>query len=223
MKKAFGLLAVVAALLALGLTAQPASAVGVIGGVVIDADEAPVAGAMVMVQGVAHRRGQRPFMARAESGEDGTFRFEEVPAGTYVVGAMSRELGGARAEAVLEDGGAVRVRLQLQGHRGGGNGGGDENVQLGSLIGTVHDAEGNAVEGARVMISPARLVERGRGRQARHLTVQTDANGAFSFPEVPAGNWVLMVTKRDVGAARGRVEIAADQQTDAGDFVLQHR
>jgi len=221
MKKVFGIVAIVAALLALGFSAQPASAVGSIVGSVIDADNAPVAGAMVMVQGVAHRRGQRPFMARAESGEDGSFAFADVPDGDYVVGAMSRELGGARAQVNVA-GAEANVTLQLQGHRPGGGGDDEEDVPMGSLTGVVRDAEGNPVEGARVMLSPARLVARHGMRQARRIATETDANGAFTVAELPAGVWVVMAMKRDVGAGRGRVEVEADAEANV-EITLQHR
>jgi len=222
MKKTIGLLAIAAVLMAFGF-AQPAQAVGTIGGVVLDADGAAVANAQVVVQGVEHRRGQRPYMARANSGEDGSFTFNDVPAGRYIVMAMTRELGGARAETRLEDGGAVRLELVLQGHRGGGGGNeGGEEVQYGSLTGVVLDADGNPVEGARVALAPARLVARRGMRNVRHLNATTDANGAFTIDRLPVGVWVVMAMKREVGAARDRVEIAVDQQAEI-ELTLRRR
>jgi hypothetical protein len=213
MKKAVVLLTILAAFLAVGFTSSPVQA-GSIVGVVVDADDAGVAGAVVMVQGIQHRRGQRPFMARAESGEDGSFAFADVPDGRYVVTAMVRELGGARAEAAVVDGGEAAVRLVLQGRRGGGNGGGGEERPMGSLSGTVVDADGNAVGGAQVMLMPARLVNhRGQGRVGR-IVAETDENGAFAVEELPAGQWVATARMRGVGAGRSRVEVVAEQNAE---------
>lgn len=217
MKKAFALLAVAAAFLALGFTAQPSYAVGSIGGVVTDADGNGVVGAMVMVQGVEHRRGQRMFMARAETGEGGAYEVADVPAGRYIVAAMTRELGGARAEAVVEDGQRAEVNLQLQGR--GGGGGGEERV-VSPLNGHVIDADGAAVEGARVVLMPARMA-RGRMRMPR-LNAVTDANGNFRIDEVPVGVWIVTAMKRGVGAGRARVEVLADQEANV-EVVLNHR
>jgi hypothetical protein len=113
----------IAALIAFGFAVQPAQA-ATVGGVVISADGNGVANAMVVIQQLDVRRGQRPYAARIASGRGGIFVFDNVPAGRYSVSTVTRQ-GSARAQIAVRADDAVRVRLALQGRRGG-RGGGDE-------------------------------------------------------------------------------------------------
>ncbi|MBM3327361.1 MAG: carboxypeptidase regulatory-like domain-containing protein [Calditrichaeota bacterium] len=211
MKKLLTLLAIAAAVAGLGFNA-PALANGWVTGAVLDADGNGVAGAQVGIQGVDRVRGQRPYMARAESGENGAFGFRDVPAGRYIVTAMTRELGCGRAEAVVEDNAGVEVTIRLQGRRGGGGGGEEPELEFGSISGTVTFND-EPVEAARVVAAPVRLNHR-RGFVRARLTTDTDGNGAYSFADVPVGNWVVMAMKREVGMGRGRAEVIVDENTE---------
>jgi|GEM_PF-1060622 len=210
MKKLFVILLALTAVFALG--ANPLSAAGTVNGVVIDADDAGVAGAMVGICGLDHVRGQRPFMKQLESGENGLFTIEEVPAGKYMVKACVREVGFATAQIEVVDGEAVDVALKLAGRAD--NGGGEEpEVKFGSLIGTVVDADGNAVEGAKVMIMKTDANRR-HMRNFRNLAVKTDAEGKFTFEKLPVGIYVIGAAMPEVGAVRGRVEIVENEQAE---------
>lgn len=221
MKKTVMFVLLAAALVGLGFTPQSAMAVGSVSGTVIDAEGNAVAGAVVMVQGIQHRRGQRPFMSRSETDDNGAFSVGEIPAGRYVVAAMARELGGARAEAEIVDDANTEVNLQLRGVREGRGGHGeDEEVATGSLTGTVLDADGNVVADARVVLVPARMAQ--RGHRVRPIQLLTDVNGDFGVEAIPAGVWVVTAAKRGVGMARDRITIEADGALDVT-LTLQMR
>jgi outer membrane receptor protein involved in Fe transport len=74
-----------------------------------------------------------------------------------------------------------------------------------SVEGTVRDAAGAAVVGARVSLTDPRQVMRG--------TTETDAEGRFRFAEVPPGSYVLAVSKSGFGAHREAAQIVRGQRT----------
>lgn len=215
MKKHLPVLMALAALLALGFQVHDAQAVGAVAGRVIDADGNAVAGAQVSLMGMMMHRGERPYHAQTVSSDDGTFGFRAVPAGQYVVAAMTRELGGARAQIRVADDQVTQVELQLQGRGGGGGGGGGGGeVQVGTVTGTVLDREGNAVEGARVMAAPL-VMRRGEGHRQMHpFFARTDADGHFTFENVPVGQWMIIAGARGLGMDRERADVVADQVTE---------
>lgn len=229
MKRTFALLAVVGAFLAVGFMATPSFAVGSVNGTITDAAGNPVAGAQVMVQGLQMRRGHMPFMGHTQTGEDGTYNVANVPAGRYLVAAMARQVGAARAQAEVVDDQATVVNIQLAGNgNGGGNGGGgggrggEDQVVVSTMNVTVVDSDGVAVAGARVALAPVRIGNMRHHRMPR-LVGQTDANGQISFADVPVGIWMVMAAHRPEGAARARAEVVADQATDVNLALSRHR
>lgn len=216
-KRVISILGLLALALALFGGAQPAQAFTV-SGRVLDADGNGVEGAVVALQGMNHHRGQRPFMGRTESGADGSFSFAEVPAGSYVLTAMKRELGMAQTRIPDLNGDVEGIELVLQGHPGGGGGGGGGDVPTGSIAGTVtvlnEAGEASPVEGARVGAMPARLVHH-RGMRMHRLQTQTDANGQYTLENVPVGVWVVIAAKPQVGIGRTRTEVVEGQQAQA--------
>ncbi len=198
------------ALMTLGFAPQSAMAFGSISGTVSSADGGAVAGAMIMVMGIDMHRGQRPFMGRAESIEDGSYEVTNVPNGRYIVSAMTRELGGARAEALVENDGNTPVDLVLRGGRGGGGGG--EERPTGSLTIDVVPPDGVEPGVARVCLVPARMQM--RGHRVRPINLETDADGHLEIETIPAGVWVVTAGIRGVGVGRERVTIVAERATE---------
>ncbi len=222
MKKLSLLIVALAAIVALGFNSTPALANGWVVGAVLDADGNGVVGAQVGIQGVEHRRGERPFVARTETGEDGLFRFDDVPAGRYVVTAMMRPLGCGRAEAVVEDGQGTRVVIRLEGRQGGGGGGGENpEIEYGWIFGTV-SFNNEAVADARVVAAPVRLNHR-RGLVRARLVTNTDENGNYRIDEVPVGNWIVMAMKPNVGVGRGRAEVSVDEGAEVNIEMVGRR
>ncbi|MBM3328064.1 MAG: carboxypeptidase regulatory-like domain-containing protein [Calditrichaeota bacterium] len=217
--KGIKILTIVALGFVLGFSAMPAFADAAVNGVVLDADGAAVAGAQVTIQGMMMGRNMRPFVARAETDGEGRFGFRAVPSGNYIIMAMHRVAGGARAELRVADA-DLNVELRLQGHMGGGGGGGGGggDVVTGDIAITVLDAEGNAVEGARVIVMPVRLHRRGMIRA--HFHGETDANGQISFENIPVGNYVVTAGLRGVGIGRARAEVIQDE-TEEVEITLQ--
>ncbi|MDP8239312.1 MAG: carboxypeptidase-like regulatory domain-containing protein [Candidatus Hatepunaea meridiana] len=204
MKKGWILIAVFAALLALGFNTQQALAQGSVIGQVIDADEDPVAGAIVTIGGQGGR-GERPFRATTETNERGVFEFERIPAGDYHISAMARGIGGARAEIEVIDREVTRVRLQIEGR----NDDDDDEREVGAIVGNVRTADGDPAAGAYVTVFS---MQRERGQRHRHLSTRTDREGNFNFVNVPEGNYIIHVALRGEGMARARLEVVADQR-----------
>jgi hypothetical protein len=202
MKKSLILLTALVALMALGFAVPNTHAEGAVSGTVIDADGNAVAGARVAIKGEMVRGQRRPYMARTETNDEGGFGFRQVPAGNYVVTAITRELGGDREAIEVRDDEITEVELQLPG-------GGDDNG-VGVVGGLVIDQDENLVESAWVMLIPARMMNERRGRHVRVLSTTTDADGVFRFEDVPAGNYVVMAMARGVGIDREAVEVVAD-------------
>jgi uncharacterized repeat protein (TIGR01451 family) len=105
--------------------------------------------------------------------EDGRFTFDRVPAGLAtltvdVLGSIDR----AAATADVPAGATVTVTISLNG--------------VGRVTGHTLDAAGQPVEGD-VRITAG-------GASGYHATFHTDADGAFVFPEVPAGAFTLSLT-----------------------------
>lgn len=84
--------------------AQTAPAAGAIAGRVATADGTPVAGVEIRIAGLRRR---------AESGEDGSFRFDGLPPGDYLLEATSPRLGGAVDRVRVAAGAVADVTLTL--------------------------------------------------------------------------------------------------------------
>lgn len=211
MKKGTIILAILLAIIAFGFSGMNVvHAQGAVVVTVLDADGGPVAGAIVTIQGLDRERGVRPYMQRGETDDNGVIGWRQVPVGRYAVGAVARELGGAREMIGVRNEQVVRVDLTLQGR--GGRGGGDEERGVGSIIGIVTDPDGEAVAGAEVMLM--RVINRGeRGRQVRNIRIRTDREGLFSFENIPAGDYVIAARARGVGAVRQAIEVVANEAT----------
>lgn len=216
MKKGWLVMGLMAAVIAFGFNSTPAFAVGGVAGIVTDADGNPVANAQVMIQSAerVRERGQRPYMNRFQTGENGEFGWRDVPAGQYFVQASARAVGAARAQIEVVDDHVTRCPLQLQGRNPGGGG---EERAVGGLQGVVVNADGEGVAGAMVMLIPT---DRGNRMRARGLHLRTDENGAFGWERLPAGNYRIVAGARQVGRARAEVAIAAGQVTEIR-LVLQ--
>ncbi len=204
MKKSFLLIAVIAAMLFTGFTYSDAIAQGSIEGVVLDADGEAVAGAEVAITGDM-RHGDRPYRDQTQTGDDGSFGFDGVPAGEYMIVAVDRELGMARDQIEVADDNVTNVELQLGGRQG------DDENGIGSVSGSVVNQNGEDVAGAHIVLQS---MNHDRGDMMRPMTTQSDREGAFSFDEVPAGNYIVAAMTRDGMMAHERIAVAADENTE---------
>ncbi len=209
MKRSWLLLALAVALVTSTFATDQAFAQGAVAGVVIDENGDPVEGAVVTIQSAVRVRGERPFVERFQTEENGRFGWRQVPQGRYVVIAGAREVGLARVRAGVRDGEITRLEIQLQA-RGERE---RPRREFGSIAGQVVDAEGNPVAGAVVSM----FVQRGEERGVRHVgvRVRTNERGVFEIERAPVGNVVLAAAAR--GGLRGRtvVEVEAGEATRA--------
>ena len=206
MKKGLTLITALAVLMTLGFTSMDvAYAQGSIAGVVIDQEGAQVAGAHVVISSAVRERGVRPYHDRAETGEDGTFNFIDVPAGSYLINAGFMDVGRVREQIEVQDGQELNIQLQLLVCE-------QEEIETGSVSGVVIDADGNPVEGARVGIQRRAIL----GRHVRNIRLhtETDANGMFSIEGVPIGNHRIVAGAPRLGNAEAQIDVEVDQNTE---------
>ncbi|MEJ2166563.1 MAG: hypothetical protein P8X90_13600, partial [Desulfobacterales bacterium] len=166
-------------------TAQMTTQYGSVSGHVLESDgSTPIAGVPVVVYYKSNSqeglqcpqltdKGDCP-VAMTATGEDGSFLFEEIPAGDLRVYAFeqSRLLAGEAWITLAEDAEA-RVNVLLSGG-------------LGTVSGVVLDADGNPVPGAVV----------GGGTS---LTT-TDENGRFVMTDVPVGGRRIVAVSEEIGS-----------------------
>ncbi len=74
------------------------------------------------------------------------------------------------------------------------------HVEPGAISGTVTDAHGHAVGGARVEVEI-----HARDGRVFHARTRTDRQGHFAFPRVAPGKGVIGAGKRGVGRDRQRI------------------
>jgi protocatechuate 3,4-dioxygenase beta subunit len=132
---------------------------------------------------------QPAYGLRAETGDDGAFRFAHVPPGRYVLtlhppGAPPLHLRDVEArEGELTDVGA------LQAEPGG------------AIVGSVTGPDGRPRQGVRVTVVSDR----------HQAAAQTDAEGAFRFDTLPAGAYEVHATPGGLWEA---LRFAATQQVE---------
>ena len=148
---------------------------------------------------VLSARGQRALQAQTD--ENGMFNFEEVPVGEWVIQVAGRGYLPFREdiEVAVDQPVELEIVLEVAGGRGGDD---DEEVEFGSVSGSVTNEDGEVVAEARVMLN---------SRGLRPLQSQTDENGAFNFDEVPVGEWTIQIAGRGYLPFREDIEVAVDQ------------
>jgi protocatechuate 3,4-dioxygenase beta subunit len=185
-------------------------AVGRISGRVLDPEGDPVSNAQVQLQldpNQAERRtdGVNGWM---NTGDDGTFAFDNLPAGTFTVSATDQQswgpyrpetrfAGDKRSGIVLEEGADVGdVELRL--------------MRAGTLQGTVRLASGQPAVGALVMLRN----ERGEPREAWPM-VQSDGTGRYRANDLSPGLWTASARLgHDVSAESSPVRISSNEKSE---------
>jgi len=77
-------------------------------------------------------------------------------------------------------------------------------MALGSITGTITNAEGGAVAEAMVMVQG---IDVRRGHRPFMGRAVTDENGAYTVAEVPAGRYIVCANTREFGGARAAVSV----------------
>ncbi|MBT3233438.1 MAG: T9SS type A sorting domain-containing protein [Calditrichaeota bacterium] len=176
---------------------------GSVSGMVSNENGEAVAEARVILNG----RGQRPLQAQTD--ENGAFNIAEVLVGAWTVQITGRAYLPFREDIEVAVDQAVELEIVLE--VAGGRGGDDEEIEFGTVSGTVANEDGEAVAEARVMLN---------SRGQRPLQAQTDENGAFNFAEVPVWEWTVQITGRGYLPFREDIEVAVDQAVEL-EIVLE--
>lgn len=150
-----------------------------------DAEPLPLRRARVTVDGV-----DVDYSATAITADDGTFAFENLPAGSYTVrgskepfvaaAAGARRPGGAGTPITITAGQRREVRLQLA--RGG------------VITGRVHTPDGEAAAGINVMALTNRYIPAEGERRLAQIpstTVVTDDRGEYRIYGLPPGDYLV--------------------------------
>ncbi len=172
------------------------------GEVVADRRRDPIAGAEVTLYTEVGAR-------RATTDRDGAFTLEELAPGPARLRVWASGFAAASLELTIPESGGRRPfaidRVQL--------------AASGTAEGTVVDAQGAPVAGARVALehAPTWLVV-----GANPVGVATtDPRGRFSLSELPEGTVKLEAYAPDLGRARAEVTIAAGRTTDGVRLALE--
>ncbi len=181
---------------------------GSLAGVVTAGAGTPVSGARVRASARANRPGGRivpmnmpggPGGLEAATGPDGAWRIPTVPPGTMTVTVEAEGfIDGVRGDLNVAAGVETRADVSLEAGR--------------AIAGTVRDAAGAPVEGARVF---ARTVVGTPPEQAKFKNGTTDAAGAFRLAGLPAATFTLTIsapgnaqrTLPDVAAGNEAVDV----------------
>jgi hypothetical protein len=165
-------------------------------GRIIDPAGRPIPGAKVM-------RGSDRFggdVPRAESDEDGRFRFPHVPAGETMLTVQALGYAPALRAVVVRPGLSPAVEFRLEKGR--------------TIQGRVVDAKGEPMAGATV------FVDGWRGHRTLEMRMTTDEEGAFRWTDAPPDSvWIdvacdgyLPVNHREVQQVGGDLTIAMTRQ-----------
>lgn len=181
---------------------------GMISGRKVDEDGHVIAGAIFGL----FRNDENEYTAEnayltAESAQDGTFKFEKVPFGTWVVREIQPAKGFVLNEkaypvTVSEDGDVVSFQLENRYIRG-------------NIEGTKLDEDGNVIAGA--VFGLFRESETEFTEETAVRVTESDSNGTFRFEDIRYGKWIIRELKPTTGYVLNEmpieVEITEDSKT----------
>lgn len=181
---------------------------GMISGRKVDEDGHVIAGAIFGL----FRNDENEYTAEnayltAESAQDGTFKFEKVPFGTWVVREIQPAEGFVLNEkaypvTVSEDGDVVNIQLENRYIRG-------------NIEGTKLDEDGSVIAGA--VFGLFRPDETEFTEETAVRVTESDSTGKFRFEDIRYGKWIIRELKPATGYVLNEtpieVEITEDGKT----------
>lgn len=147
-----------------------------------------------------------PLPRRAAATADGHFVFQDLIAGEYVVEVLpawarggswpdlARGIDGEKPRVLAHSGGEPSSELAIQ-------------LQVGDVAGKLVDADGHAIEGALVLISPASDPSRVWPPES------STADGSFAVRGLPSGKYVLSI-RAGTGAVQKEALVRAGETTN---------
>ncbi len=150
-------------------------------------------------------RGTDVVAAReVQADHDGTFRFEELEAGSYRLSVSSRwDLFIHNQDVALDSDRDLLIELASAG-----------------LAGRVVTREGGGVHDAMVLLQQLMSAD-GESPEGSLFTVGTDAEGAFRFERLPAGRFHARVRKDGYTQLEEELDLAAGSIEESHTFVLE--
>ncbi len=185
----------------------PASAIS---GKVLDASGAPVPRATVLAMQPIYQRGKKEYvpLASAISDSAGDYKLENLSAGAYLVAATGAAGGATWYPGAALPSGAEAVNLAAAG------------AQTGKDIHLVK-VEGHRVSGSLAGAGKAALAwltpKGGATSLISRASARIQFDGAFAFPNIPPGSYILSATEEDgVTAAAAPIAVPVAQKDVEG-------
>ena len=178
---------------------------GMISGRKVDEDGHVIAGAIFGL----FRNDKNEYTAEnayltAESAQDGTFKFEKVPFGTWVVREIQPAKGFVLNEkaypvTVSENGDVVNIQLENRYIRG-------------NIEGTKLDEDGNVIAGA--VFGLFREGETEFTEETAVRVTESDSTGKFRFEDIRYGKWIIRELKPATGYVLNETPIEVEITED---------
>ena len=177
---------------------------GLVLGRVVDAGTGrPIPGAVVSIDGTGAPSGTGGPQPRAMTNASGNFVFRKVPQGSFALTATrSGYVDGGYGRR--RPGGSLGV-LQLE----SGERVGDITIRMwrhGVIAGTVSDEAGEPLVSVQVRAFHRRYVA-GRRRIAQAATATTDDRGAYRFPNLAPGEYLVAFVSREISMPASTAEL----------------
>lgn len=139
-----------------------------------------------------------------ESAEDGTFRFENIPYGTWVVREIEPAVGFVLNEkayqvAIREDGDIVEIKLKNRYIRG-------------NIEGLKLDEDGNVIAGVKFGLFKPGTTE--FTEENAVLVTESDSEGKFRFEDIRFGKWIVCELVPATGYVLNKTPIEVNVQTE---------
>lgn len=139
-----------------------------------------------------------------ESAEDGTFKFENIPYGAWVVREIQPAVGFVLNEkayqiTIKEDGDVVEIKLENRYIRG-------------DIEGLKLDEDGNVIAGAKFGLFKSGTTE--FTEENALLVTETDSEGKFRFENIRFGKWIVRELVPATGYVLNETPIDVNIQTE---------
>ena len=164
------------------------SGAGIVFGYVYDEDENPLKSVTVEIDG-------DDYSDSGKTDGDGYYKFEEVPAGDYIVTYTKTGYETQTQDVTVEEGDEAQLESVTM-----------PAVQKGTIYGYVTNIKGDPIESVRLKLT-------GIGTKTKKST-STDSDGFFEFTDLEAGTYGIMAKKKFYKAAQKTVVVEEGEDVE---------
>src|SRR3989304_2454459 len=164
------------------------SGTGIVFGYVYDEDENPLKSVTVEIDG-------DDYSHSGKTDGDGYYKFEEVPAGDYIVTYTKTGYETQTQDVTVEEGDEAQLESVTM-----------PAVQKGTIYGYVTDIKGDPIESVRLKLTRI-------GTKTKKST-STDSDGFFEFTDLEAGTYRIMAKKKFYKAAQKTVVVEEGEDVE---------